>query len=218
MIITIASVKGGTGKSLIASLISSVVNNALFIDCDPQGTLSIYFEPDSGYQKENLYTLLSGSKEESLYSTNGNFIIPSDIRLSEVKNTKTRQKAILDISKKFDITIIDTIGAISPLLELAISVSDLILCPVLPDKFSFIGIDHLEMVMKKCNKDNLKIIPNRFKKFSFKHKEILNLLKSKYEVMPFISDKQIYHEAASSRIKLKKIKNFLYYGVVNNAK
>ncbi|GFE79193.1 chromosome partitioning protein [Steroidobacter agaridevorans] len=148
-VLGVISTKGGVGKTTTAANLGAFAADAglrvLLLDLDVQPTLSSYFaltEQAAG----GIYELLASNEQrtERLISrttlSNLDLVKSNDERgqlntlLLHAADGRLRLRRLLQIfSPQYDLTIIDTQGARSVLLESAVLASDLALSPVTPE-------------------------------------------------------------------------------------
>lgn len=156
VILSAAATKGGVGKTTLIANVSGVLADiglrVLMIDCDVQPSLSKYY-PISHRAPNGIVELLLGENtEEVIRSTISNTIFPNlDIVFSnnisalvETEVTSRPDRAFLLRSKlysqyiqnNYDVVLIDTQGAVGPLLDTAAFAATCLLCPIMPEVLS----------------------------------------------------------------------------------
>jgi len=190
-VISIITQKGGVGKTTIVNALASVLSQRglriLTIDMDPQGNLSY----SVGAETENSptsYNVLRGDVDAQYavqrYSMTD--IIPSNILLSSIELEFTGynreyllSKAIKNIKPIYDFVFIDSPPGLGILTVNALTASDYVILPMLPDIFSLQGIsmvyETIEHIQQSCNPKlrPLGILVNKFNRYSLLHREIL---------------------------------------------
>ena len=148
-VISLISTKGGVGKTTIAANLGGFLADAglrvLLIDLDMQPTLSSYYEL-SHRAVGGSYELLAYNEQAISQLASGTVIDGLDIILSNDQhrqlNTlllhapdgRLRLRNLLPVFRPhYDLVLIDTQGARSVLLEMAILASDLAISPVTPE-------------------------------------------------------------------------------------
>ncbi|MGN6875465.1 ParA family protein, partial [Neisseria sp. P0021.S007] len=155
-IIVVTSGKGGVGKTTLIANVSGILADiglrVLMIDCDVQPSLSKYY-PISHRAPNGIVELLLGENtEEVIRSTISNTVFPNlDIVISnnisafvETEVTSRPDRAFLLRSKlhsqyiqnNYDVVLIDTQGAVGPLLDTAAFAATCLLCPIMPEVLS----------------------------------------------------------------------------------
>ncbi|KDM99785.1 cobyrinic acid a,c-diamide synthase [Neisseria gonorrhoeae] len=156
VILSAAATKGGVGKTTLIANVSAVLADiglrVLMIDCDVQPSLSKYY-PISHRAPNGIVELLLGENtEEIIRSTISNTVFPNlDIVISnnisafvETEVTSRPDRTFLLKSKlhsqyiqnNYDVVLIDTQGAVGPLLDTAAFAATCLLCPIMPEVLS----------------------------------------------------------------------------------
>jgi|JI9StandDraft_1071089.scaffolds.fasta_scaffold04510_5 chromosome partitioning protein len=163
-IITIASLKGGVGKSTLAIFLSQALaqlkTRVLVIDADPNNNLTDYFLrkiPSEEIESRNLYHVLAGKLdiEQSIYKTSIVDIIPCTVSLHSVGVEFSSDPAsLLRVKPKlkkldYDFIIIDTPPSLSYELRMGLFSSDLIVSPISPNRWIKQGLDLLRSEIQK---------------------------------------------------------------------
>jgi len=149
-VVSLASIKGGTGKTHIAILIARRLAasgyKVLLIDCDLNNSLSFQFLGDDLAKTENLNIASALSDEKNdlndyIIKTNtpNIWIIASTPYLADLRtlNEKRLKRKIPGLYGKFDICIIDCAPTYDNIVLNAINASDFTITPVLKDLFSY---------------------------------------------------------------------------------
>ncbi len=167
-VITIASLKGGVGKTTLSIFLSLALaktkKRILALDLDHNNNLTDFFlrnEPVETIQEKNIARILKGSLgiSQGIFQTNfGVDIIPSVPELSQVAFELVFDTAVplrLDSGLRalpYDYVLIDTPPAISFELSCGIHVANTILCPVGYSRWNIQGYSILESKVKKKKK------------------------------------------------------------------
>lgn len=186
-IISIANVKGGTGKTNIAiGLAKELSKNykVLLIDNDPQSSITSILLNDIKEFEHTLYNVYLQKNigfNDCIYEFQENFyIVPNcldsmtlDLELSSKGN---RENILLNklktIPNIFDFIIIDNSPFISLQMKNSIVISDLILCPIDNSSSSLQGYNMMLKTLISLQDDNLIskknifVLRNRFDKTS----------------------------------------------------
>lgn len=177
MIISIASQKGGVGKTTtsisIAAGLAHEGNRILLIDMDSQANSTKVLSADFSKlrKEESIYTTIIDKNPLPVVKSNieNLFIVPSHILLSETDITLTtamdhreaRLKDKLDLIKnEYDHIIIDCPPALSWLTLNAFTASDELLVVVAPGPFEIDAINQLSQVYEQVKREfnkNLKM-------------------------------------------------------------
>ena len=148
-VISIISTKGGVGKTTTAANLGGLVADAglrvLLLDLDVQPTLSSYYEL-AHRAPGGIYELLAFNEQrlEQLVSrtaiTGLDLVLSNDDRgelntlLLHAPDGRLRLRHLLPtLAAQYDLVLIDTQGARSVLLEMAVLASDVALSPVTPE-------------------------------------------------------------------------------------
>jgi chromosome partitioning related protein ParA len=148
-VVSIISTKGGVGKTTTAANLGGIAADAglrvLLLDLDVQPTLSSYFELQSR-APGGIYELLAFNEQERTRLISHTVIEGLDLILSNddkgqlntlllhAPDGRLRLRNLLPIFRPhYDLLLIDTQGARSVLLEMAVLASDLTLSPVTPE-------------------------------------------------------------------------------------
>jgi len=166
-VVALANQKGGVGKTTstinLAYALAQKRKRVLTIDCDPQGSLTIYFDYDQDAledQERTLYfSLINGKPIESLILGDNPALIPASISLANAEPellTNITQSAPLvlrdklhDIRSNYDVILIDCAPSLGLLTVNALAAADLVLIPVKTDKLSFHGVERLFQTIEK---------------------------------------------------------------------
>ncbi|ETZ17637.1 ATPase, para family protein [Borrelia duttonii CR2A] len=175
-IITIASIKGGVGKSTSALFFSNILSSeeqrVLLIDSDPQASVTSYFllqlqGQNVDIEKYNLYEILKQKKyiENCIFSMSEFIdIIPSSLELSSFNSESIPlqdnllEKRLLSIKLKYDYIIIDTNPSLGHLLNNALIIADYLVIPINSDLWAVESIDLITDAIKKVYREDL--VPN----------------------------------------------------------
>jgi len=149
-VVSLASIKGGTGKTHIAILVARCLAAAgfkvLLIDCDLNNSLSFHFLGDDLAKTENLNIASALSDEKNdlndyiiQTSTPNIWIIASTPYLADLRtlNEKRLKRKIPGLYGKFDVCIIDCAPTYDNIVLNAVNASDYVITPVLKDLFSY---------------------------------------------------------------------------------
>ena len=166
-VINFYNVKGGTGKSSLSYLTGMVLsekNRVLFIDIDPQASLTHRILSDR--PKRTMFNFIAESESISACIQNVSdriSIIPSELKLNRVMSgvlENTFKKFLKNL--KFDFVIIDNPPSWNSLVISGLSVSDKIFIPTLLSQNDLDSAEFtLKEVMEMNDKANPSIILNR---------------------------------------------------------
>lgn len=148
-VVSVVSTKGGVGKTTVAANLGGLLTDAglrvLMLDLDSQPTLSSYYAL-SQKAIAGAYELIALNLKDPARIVSKTVITGLDLIISNddqgrlstlllhAPDGRLRLRHLLDIfSPNYDLLLIDTQGARSVLLEMAILASDLALSPVTPE-------------------------------------------------------------------------------------
>ncbi len=184
-IITIASVKGGVGKSALAIIFSYILKNfnkkVLLVDLDPQNSLTSYFiRHIKSIEGINVYYMFKDYQDfdpnKYLNEINNNmYIVPSHPILCKFEQEDKRYKEqLLEycvkkilINNNFDYILIDTPPSLGPLLYNALNITNKVIIPVQLERWSVEAFPMLmdaieEVNLFKDKKIDISIVENQF--------------------------------------------------------
>src|SRR5947199_839527 len=163
--IAVLSQKGGTGKTTAVRTLADVFTRAglevLYVDLDPQGNLSDYFDvpPDAD---PTIADVLAG-REKAADAIHGNgSIIPANLGLAEselvlggkVGREMTLRRALRDVKRRYDIVLIDCPPSLGLLTVNAVVAADQALLSTEAQYFSLQGVEQALEVIELA-KENL---------------------------------------------------------------
>ncbi|WP_210378639.1 ParA family protein [Borreliella garinii] len=203
-IITIASIKGGVGKSMLSIIFSYILsednNKVLIVDLDPQNSLTSYFlQYIRNIEINNVYYLLKRDqtvdfKEYMNEIRNNMYIIPSHPILCKFEKGDIPYKELIleYIFDKnlyhynFDYVIIDTPPSLSSLLFNALNITHKVIIPIQTERWSVESLPILMNEIKEVEiirKKNIEtvIIENQFMKNRNTYKDIESILQPQYK-------------------------------------
>ena len=148
-VVSIISTKGGVGKTTTAANLGGIAADAglrvLLLDLDVQPTLSSYF-PLRSHAPGGIYELLAFNEQDRSHLVSHTAIDGLDLVLSNddkgqlntlllhAPDGRLRLRNLLPVFRPhYDLLLIDTQGARSVLLEMAVLASDIALSPVTPE-------------------------------------------------------------------------------------
>ncbi len=148
-VVSVVSTKGGVGKTTVAANLGGLLADAglrvLLLDLDSQPTLSSYYalseKADSGvYELLTLNLTVSAKIISKTLITGLDLVLSNDDQgrlrslLLHAPDGRLRLRNLLgSFRPRYDLLLIDTQGARSVLLEMAILASDLALSPITPE-------------------------------------------------------------------------------------
>lgn len=147
-IIAICSTKGGVGKTTttanLGAFLADTGLSVLLVDCDIQPTLSSYYPLANRAHGGLSRFITSGSAEHCISRT----IIGCDIVISDdpegrlqdwilhTPDGRVRLRYVLSALSQYDLILVDTQGAVSPLQDAGVLAADFLLSPIPPDILS----------------------------------------------------------------------------------
>ncbi|PMX27477.1 MULTISPECIES: ParA family protein [unclassified Pseudomonas] len=148
-VVSVVSTKGGVGKTTVTANLGGLIANAglrvLLLDLDSQPTLSSYYTL-SHEAVAGVYELIALSLTDPAQIISTTTVVGLDLILSNddqgrlstlllhAPDGRLRLRNLLDnFRPSYDLLLIDTQGARSVLLEMAILASDLALSPITPE-------------------------------------------------------------------------------------
>ena len=198
IVVALANQKGGVGKTTstinLAHALAQQGKRALAIDCDPQGSLTIYFgyHPDELDDAERtLYCSLIGDQPMAALILGENpALIPAGISLANaepellVKIMLSSQKVLREklkgIRDQYDFILLDCPPSLGLLTINALVAADLVLVPVKTDNLSFHGVARLFQTIEQIQADlnpTLRVaglLPTQYNPRNTHDNEILN--------------------------------------------
>ena len=162
MIYTIATQKGGTGKTTTAAALAQAAaykgRRALAIDLDPQGNLSFSFAADA--TAPGSYDLLHGSPAADVIQTTaqGVDIIAASPDLQTEKSAlgsaRRLQEALEPIRRKYSIIVIDTPATAGELQYNALQAADRLIIPLQADAYNAQSLYQISAAAEQIKRSN----------------------------------------------------------------
>lgn len=167
------SIKGGVGKTTAAANLAWLAANdgkrVLLWDLDPQGGSTWLFQVKAKV-KGGGQALVSGDRKltdaikESTYE--GLDVLPSDesyrsldlLLDDEKKPTRTLERLIDGLDKKYDLVILDCAPSLSLVSENIVRAADLVVAPVMPSPLSMRTLDQLRDFMDETKGRSPKLL------------------------------------------------------------
>ncbi|QMU99858.1 AAA family ATPase (plasmid) [Borrelia sp. A-FGy1] len=225
-VITVASIKGGVGKSttsLIFAVLLSKQNKVLLIDIDAQASVTSYyfnFIENEGIDliNNNIYEVLKFnlSINNALIKISDNLrFIPSYLTLhkfsSEVIHFKELklQKQLKQLETTYDYIIIDTNPSLDYTLINALFVSNYVVIPMTAEKWTVESLNLFNFFLKKLDLDlPYFLLVTRFKKNST-HKELLSKLRENNNFIGFINEREDLNKRIAGNINFDLSKDYI---------
>ena len=164
-IITIATQKGGAGKTSSAAAIAQAAAfrglRSILIDTDAQASAGLIYGADTS--KAGIYELLTGKRASVQHTSAGDIITPGrTIELFKAPNDAAGNRllyiALQQISGLYDVCCIDTAPGLSAMLIQAIAAADSVLIPAGADSLGLSGLtqitDTIKAVKRVCKQDS----------------------------------------------------------------
>jgi chromosome partitioning protein len=167
-VVSIASVKGGVGKSATAISLSYMLatrgRRVLLIDADPQNATTSHFFPDEQFQ----HTLSTVLHEECTIAdaarpigVEGIHVLPSELELADIAGDidegPTRwflmHNALKEVAAHFDNVVIDTPPSRFFTTRLSLIASDAVIIPTQLDKWAVRGVNTTLKDIKSAIRD-----------------------------------------------------------------
>ncbi|WP_151074417.1 ParA family protein [Borreliella turdi] len=173
-IITIASIKGGVGKSttslMFTNILSKKNNKILLIDLDPQASSTSFYinsirKKNLSIKDINIYKVLKKEIdiENSIIQINNNTdFIASHINLSKFNEESISLKENLlkiflsFIQNRYDFIIMDTAPTLGSLLNNSLIVTDYLIIPLPTDQWA---IESLDLIISRLHDLFIKDLP-----------------------------------------------------------
>ncbi|ASJ27789.1 ParA family protein [Borrelia turicatae] len=227
-IITIASIKGGVGKSTSALIFATLLaqkHKVLLIDIDTQASVTSYFyrkvkELYTDLVNKNIYEVLIDkiSINKSIISIDSNLdLIPSYVTLHKVNRVAYKYmlkefKLKIEIGRlenNYDYVILDTNPSLDFTLTNALVCSDYVIVPMTAEKWAVESFEVLDFFIKELEIFlPIYILITRFKKNNT-HKYLLDILKSKNNFLGTISEREDLNKKIADNCKFDLCKDYM---------
>ncbi|WP_215538952.1 ParA family protein [Borreliella bavariensis] len=226
-IITIASIKGGVGKSTSAIILSTLLakdNKVLLIDMDTQASTTSYFYKKISNQSIdimtiNVYRVLKEKLDinDAIVNIKENLdLIPSYLTLNKFLSESIPLKELrlqnnLEFLKqKYHYVIIDTNPSLDFTLSNALMTSNCIIVPMTAEKWAVESLELLEFHMNNLKiKIPIFLIITRFKKNNT-HKQLLQHVGSKTGFLGFIHEREDLNKKIARNDEFDMTKDYIY--------
>lgn len=167
-IISIANIKGGTGKTTTAINLTGEIArrgySVLLIDNDPQSNATRTFNIKNDYDLHDLYSNKKISFDDCIVKIKDNvFILPNNIESADLEtelSPKGNRENILKnklntLNTKFDYIIIDNNPFVSLVQKNALTISDYFLIAIDNSNDALMGIEMVNRMVKSLKEDML---------------------------------------------------------------
>ncbi|MBB6043589.1 ParA family protein [Borreliella yangtzensis] len=226
-IITIASIKGGVGKSTSAIIFATLLaknNKVLLIDMDTQASTTSYFYKEISNQNidivnTNIYRVLKEKLDinDSIVKIKENLsLIPSYLTLNKFLSESIPLKELrlqnnLEFLKQmYHYVIIDTNPSLDYTLSNALMTSNCIIVPMTAEKWAVESLELLEFHMNNLKiKIPIFLIITRFKKNNT-HKELLKHVGSKTGFLGFIHEREDLNKKIARNDEFDMTKDYIH--------
>lgn len=225
-VITIASIKGGVGKSttsLIFATLLSIKYKVLLIDIDTQASTTSYFfnkikDNNIDLINRNIYEVLISNLhiDNALINIDKNLdLIPSYLTLHKFnsesipyKEFKLKEQLKL-ISKHYDYIILDTNPSLDFTLTNALVCSNYIIIPITAEKWAVESLDLFTFFMNKLLLTlPMYLINTKFKKNNT-HKELLKVLEKNNNFLGTISEREDLNKRIAKNDRFDLTKDYI---------
>ncbi|AHH07476.1 Atpase, para family protein (plasmid) [Borrelia crocidurae DOU] len=206
-VITIASIKGGVGKSTSAIIFATLLSKkykVLLVDIDTQASTTSYYHEkliENGIDvvNINIYRVLNETLDinDSIVNIDNNLdFIPSYIHLHKfiresipLKELRLKE-CLFFLQNEYDYVVLDTNPSLDATLANALICSGYIIVPMTAEKWAVESLELIEFYMREL-RINLPIfiLITRFKNNNT-HKELLEYIQSKRGFLGFIHERE----------------------------
>jgi len=164
-IITVASLKGGVGKTTLSLFLSQSLTGlgkVLLVDLDPNNNATDYLLPDvslSELEKANAFHVLTKKIPLKDCVQHGLFldVLPATMSLMKAIYEMNQNPALqLGFRKElekanYDFVVIDTPPSLDPLFRVGLYTADLVLTPIAPSRWVFQAVSLLRNELEKMS-------------------------------------------------------------------
>ncbi|WP_434757106.1 ParA family protein (plasmid) [Borrelia puertoricensis] len=206
-VITIASIKGGVGKSTSAIIFATLLaqkHKVLLIDIDTQASTTSYFydkikEKEFDLFGKNIYEVLKGNLliNNSIINVKKNLdLLPSYLSLHTFSEESLPYKehrlknSFKYLKFKYNFIILDTNPHLDSTLSNALVISDCVMVPMTAEKWTIESLQLLEFFIRKLDlRPQIFLFVTKFKKNNT-HKDLLEKLQKKEGFLGIISERE----------------------------
>ncbi|QFI15093.1 ParA family protein (plasmid) [Borrelia sp. CA_690] len=225
-IITIASIKGGVGKSTSSIIFATLLAQeykVLLIDIDTQASTTSYFYKEITNQKinvvsKNIYRVLKEKLDinNAIVNVKHNLdLIPSYLSLHKfssefipLKELRLKDNLFF-LKQNYDYIIMDTNPSLDFTLSNALMTSNCIIVPMTAEKWAIESLELLEFYIKNLKiKIPIFLLITRFKKNNT-HKELLKHVKSKKGFLGIVHEREDLNKKITSNDEFDMTKDYI---------
>ncbi|MCD2383829.1 ParA family protein [Borreliella burgdorferi] len=225
-IMTIASNKGGVGKSTSSIIFATLLAQkykVLLIDMDSQASTTSYFFDKITNQNisvvdKNIYSVLKEKLDinNAVVSIKDNLdLIPSYFSLHKFSSESISLKKfrlknnLIHLKQNYDYIVIDTSPSLDFTLSNALIASNCAIAPITAEKWTIESLDLLEFYINSLKiKIPIFIFVTRFKK-NGTHKEILKHVESKKRFLGFIHEREDLNKKIAGNYEFNMFKDYI---------
>jgi len=190
-IITVNTIRGGSGKTLFSILLGTYLEKkVLLIDCDIQNSLSFWSQvPD---QSKNLFNaIINRDAKENIQKINELIdIISSDIRLLDIQSLEPGRFDFLTELTDYDYIVIDTPPTYNGIIYNCFQISDIVILPCMLDLFSFKSISYtVKKIQQMKMNQKIKVLVNQYESSGGKNcyaSQLLCQLRNHEDIQPHL--------------------------------
>ncbi|PRR20770.1 ParA family protein [Borreliella burgdorferi] len=229
-IITIASLKGGVGKSTTSIILANLLSKkykVLLIDADDQAATTSYYyneleTKNFDISKMNIGNVIKDGIDinKSIINVENNIaLIPSYITVDELNgeyyydnrhlpiefSLKTKLNSIAD---NYDYIIIDTNPKRNFTLKLSLISSNYVISPMTAEKWAVEGFETLRRYIKEIAGIPIFIVITRFKK-NVTHKQLMEIVSMKSGFLGYISEREDLNKRIGCNEKFDFSKDYI---------
>lgn len=163
-VITVVNQKGGVGKTTtvqaLGFCLADMGYKVLLLDLDAQCNLSDTLKCQN--DEKNIYTIIKSPEtiqesvkkvDQNLWAISGSLNISSaDLEFSQAGREFLLREAMENLKEMYDYIIIDTPPTLAIMVVNAITISDYIVIPMCPDKYSLDGLNAINKTITTTKK------------------------------------------------------------------